>query len=176
MSARFKLSKLMKFKLFGALNIVDIVIILAFLTLLPVVFVLNKGSFSPAGKAIQDKKDIEIDVLLEREKISRETEFFIPGEKAFITIRNVPYTKLEIVKYEKTQLSEDEPSYPYGFNFLVTLGDKAAITPDGPVVGGNKIKIGLPVVLEGFDYKLRGVVTDVRINDNIIPPAARKSR
>ena len=37
------------------------------------------------------------------------------------------------------------------------------ITNDGAVLGGNKIKIGLPVDIEGFNYRLSGMVTDVKV-------------
>ena len=37
------------------------------------------------------------------------------------------------------------------------------ITKDGAVVGGNKIKIGLPIVLEGETYKFGGTLSDVRV-------------
>ena len=36
------------------------------------------------------------------------------------------------------------------------------ITKDGDaVVGGNKVKIGLPITLEGAKYKLNGVISNV---------------
>ena len=56
-----------------------------------------------------------------------------------------------------------DPTAPYTYNFLVTLTDKATITADGPVIGGNKIKTGLLVTLEGYKYRLNGVVSDVRV-------------
>lgn len=101
---------------------------------------------------------------------SAESPFAI-GDDSFITIRNVPYTKLKIidVKFDKRKMVipaanklgyalVDDVSSPFQFDFLVTLVDKAKITEDGVVVGGNKIKIGVPIVLEGKDYKLNGVV------------------
>ena len=89
----------------------------------------------------------------------------------------MPYTKLKIVKSQKTScqtvipdpenpakvIAVNDPSCPYTFNYLVTLKDKATITSDGVVVGGNKIKIGLPVLLEGYNYRLNGIVSDIRI-------------
>ena len=50
----------------------------------------------------------------------------------------------------------------------------AKITKDGAVVGGNKIKVGLPVTLEGMAYKLNGIISDVRVsNDTIIEDNAK---
>ena len=91
----------------------------------------------------------------------------------------MPYTKLTIIKSTKTNwqtpmpnpknLSESiaatDPTTPYTFNFLVTLKDTATITPDGPIIGGNKIKIGLPIELEGYNYKFGGIVSDVKVID-----------
>ena len=56
------------------------------------------------------------------------------------------------------------------YDITVTLTDTAKITKDGAVVGGNKIKIGLPITLEGKDYKFNGTVSDLTVmpetNDN----------
>ena len=59
----------------------------------------------------------------------------------------------------------DDVTAPYQYDFLVTVLDKAKITKDrdGAVVGGNKIKIGLPITLEGADYKLNGIVSNITV-------------
>ena len=49
------------------------------------------------------------------------------------------------------------------YDITVTLTDTAKITKDGAVVGGNKIKMGLPITLEGKDYKFNGTVSDLKI-------------
>lgn len=98
------------------------------------------------------------------------------GEKAFITIRNVPYTELEIldVKAEKRKqmmpalngksfVAVEDVSLPGVYDALVILNDTAKITKDGAVVGGNKIKIGLPITLEGQNYRFSGTVSDLKV-------------
>ena len=50
---------------------------------------------------------------------------------------------------------------------MLTLRDNADITSDGPVIGGNKIKVGLRVDIEGFKYRLPAVVSDVRILEKL---------
>ena len=45
------------------------------------------------------------------------------------------------------------------------MKDDAIITDDGAVIGGNKIKIGLPIIMEGFKYRINGVVSDVRVKE-----------
>lgn len=98
------------------------------------------------------------------------------GDKTFITIRNVPYSELEIVdvKAEKRKqmmpalngksfVAVEDLSLPGVYDALVVLNDTAKITKDGAVVGGNKIKIGLPITLEGQNYRFSGTVSDLQV-------------
>ena len=40
------------------------------------------------------------------------------------------------------------------------------ITNDGEyVVGGNKLKVGLPIILEGTDYRFGGVINSIKSID-----------
>jgi len=36
------------------------------------------------------------------------------------------------------------------------------VTDDGLVLGDSKIKVGVPIELEGFKYRLKGSIIDVR--------------
>ena len=56
-----------------------------------------------------------------------------------------------------------DPAQPAIYDAVVTITDTAKITKDGAVVGGNKIKMGLPVTLEGEKYKFNGTISDVRV-------------
>ena len=47
----------------------------------------------------------------------------------------------------------------------MTLREKAQLTDDAIVLGGNKIKVGVPIDIEGFKYRLRGSIVDVRLVD-----------
>lgn len=166
-------------KLFGKINIVDLlVVIIIFLGALGL-YLVKSGKFLTSSKVNLGTKEVHFDVVLRGMKLSKESNVFKAGEKSFITIRNVPYTKLIIVKSEKSKwqtplpnpknpaesVAAIDPTTPYTYNFLVTLKDKAIITPDGPVIGGNKIKMGLPIELEGYNYKFGGIVSDVRVID-----------
>ena len=57
----------------------------------------------------------------------------------------------------------EDPSMENLYDIMITLTDTAKITKDGAVVGGNKIKIGLPITLEGKDYKFNGTVSNVQL-------------
>ncbi len=168
-------------KVFGKFNIIDFFIFIVVLTLLLGVLVVKMGVFKPVSKISKGVKPVEFVVVTRAYDITAEKELFVKGEKTFITIRNVPYTELEIVEVQKENMKEmffnyDRPEVPYlinnvaypnRFQYVVTLKDKAQITDDGAVIGGNKIKIGLPVDLEGFNYRLSGMVSDVRIVDDV---------
>lgn len=162
---------------FKKLNAIDYVVIALIVLIVLGVFFINRAKVSPTAEVLYNKKKIHFDVVLRGKQITGNSDIFKKDEDVFITIRNVPYTKLKIKKAEKTKLEvaipnikspdkalfvEDETA-PYAYNYLVTVEDEASITEDGPVIGGNKIKIGLPISLEGFNYRLNGVVSDVRI-------------
>ena len=97
-------------------------------------------------------------------------------DKTFISIRNVPYSDLDILDVKadrkkivlpilnsKKVMVVEDPSQANVYDLVVTLSDTAKITKDGAVVGGNKIKMGLPITLEGKDYKFNGTVSDLKI-------------
>ena len=132
-----------------------------------------------ADKQIEAQTTIGFQVFLRGVTLTGPESPINPGEKTFITIRNVPYTDLKVldakIDTKKTILPNarggkeafvmvDDASQAFLYDMIVTLVDEnAKITKDGAVVGGNKIKIGLPVTLEGPSYKLNGTVSDVRI-------------
>ena len=59
-----------------------------------------------------------------------------------------------------------DPALPWQFDFVVTLEDTVKVTHDGEyVVGGNKLKVGLPIILEGTDYRFGGVITSIKSLD-----------
>lgn len=155
----------------------DYVIIIAVIAVLAigVLAYLGKNKFSKSP--VEATKKIAFQVMLKSVSVTDKEMPFKIGEEAFITIRNVPYTKLKIVdslyQPKKTMLPTnnanrpfivvEDYSQPYQYDFIVTLVDEAKITKDGPVVGGNKIKIGLPIVLEGFNYRVGGTISNVQV-------------
>ena len=132
-----------------------------------------------ADKQIEAKATIGFQVFLRGVTLTGNVSPINPGDKTFITIRNVPYTDLKVldarIDTKKTLVPNnkggkdvaimvEDVSQAFLYDMIVTLVDESAkITKDGAVVGGNKIKIGLPVTLEGPSYKLNGTVSDVRI-------------
>lgn len=126
---------------------------------------------------VVDNKNIQFQVYLRNIPYTGMDTIFNKGENTFITIRNVPYKEVKIVdsfaapktivipndKAPQGFMVIPDPSMPGHVDFIVTLEEKAQITPDGPVVAGNKIKTGVQMVLEGKTYRLNGVVSSVKI-------------
>ena len=155
----------------------DYIIIIAVIAvvLIGALAYLGKNKFSKSP--VEATKKIAFQVMIRSVSLTDAKNPFKIGEESFITIRNVPYTKLQIIDVasspKKTILPVNNPqqpfividdySQPFQFDFVVTLIDDAKITKDGPVVGGNKIKIGLPIVLEGFNYRIGGSISNVQV-------------
>lgn len=150
-------------------------IIIGFILILVVIgtlAVFKKKSF--ANLPIEKETKINFEVFFRGVTISDTVAPFNAGEDAFITIRNVPYTKLKIVAMDgrprmaispannkEGYIITQDVSMPNMYDLIVKLEDTAKKTPDGYVAGGNKIKMGIPVVIEGEKYKYTGVISNV---------------
>lgn len=142
-------------------------------------FLTFSGKRATSSNQIEATTPIELEVYLRGVNSTSTDAIFKKDDETFITIRNVPYTKLKItdVKFEKRKVilptinpqkpyvTVNDETSPYQYDYLVKVVDNAKITKDGDaVVGGNKVKIGLPITLEGAKYKLNGVITNVMIS------------
>ena len=156
-------------------------ILVCLISLILMVFLLvftgkNKVLSSSPVEAV---KDVYFNVSIRGVTLTGNADIFKESENTFLTIRNVPYKKLKIVAVEKFKKKKMMPSSKgqdkfilvddlalnNQFDYIITLKEEAKITDDGPVVGGNKIKIGIPVILEGFNYKVSGSVSNVQISE-----------
>src|SRR5262249_27230785 len=138
-------------------------------------FGLARAGHAGVNKVIKGQARVAIDVYISGLK-TKDTDIFKPGEKSAITIRNQPVQPpLTITKVDHWQklaafLSPDgkkavalpDPANAIMHDFQVTLTDEADATDDGYVIRGNKIKVGNQIDLEGFKYRVQGVVTDIR--------------
>lgn len=154
----------------------DYLIIIIVLVGLIVGFMTIKGKRATSSNQIEATVNIEMEIYLRGVASTSDEPIFKKDDETFITIRNVPYTKLKIkdVKFDKRKImlptinpkkpyiTVNDDTTPYQYDYLVKVVDSAKITKDGDaVVGGNKVKIGLPITLEGAKYKLNGVITNV---------------
>lgn len=154
------------------LNFLDLLIICTILFSITG-YLLAKAEKTQLNKIIEGKESIAIEVLIP-DVFSESTDLFMIGDKSAITIRNRPYTKLKIIKTELTPKQAvipvssgslykiiPDPTKLNIKDYIVTLTDEALVTGDGYVIGGNKIKIGNQIELEGFNYRLNGKVINV---------------
>lgn len=157
----------------------DYLVVIIILAALVVGCLTFLGKRATSSNQIETTTNIDIEIYLRGVNVTSDEPVFKKGEETFITIRNVPYTKLEIkdVKYEKRKtlvpsLNPQKPyilvndeTVPYQYDYLVKISDSAKITKDGDaVLDGNKIKIGLPITLEGSKYRLNGVISNVIVS------------
>lgn len=164
---------------FKSLKKVDYIIIAFVCILVLVAGLVYFGKNKIFSKSpVQAEKKVAFQVFFRGITVTNPNSPFQVGQDSFITIRNVPYTKLKIVdvKFDRKKIALpannkdrfvviDDVSSPFQFDFLVTLVDTAKLTDDGVVVGGNKLKIGVPIVLEGQNYKLNGTLSNVEVID-----------
>ena len=155
---------------------VDIIIITGVIIALAVGFLTYKNVRQTASKQIEATSKISFQVYIRGVTLIGGEIPLKSNEKTFISIRNVPYSNLDIldVKAERKKtvlpilnskkvMVVEDVSQSYMYDILVTLTDTAKITKDGAVVGGNKIKMGLPITLEGQNYKFNGTVSDLKV-------------
>ncbi len=162
-------------------NIVDIIIVLGVILALIIGVLTTKHFRQTADKQIEATSAITFQVFLRGVTVTGDEFPIKPEDKTFITIRNVPYTELNVVNVSsesrKTALPSlkakeqyiliQDPAQPSIYDAIITIKDTAKITKDGAVVGGNKIKMGLPVTLEGKCYKFNGTISDVRVTSDV---------
>ncbi len=157
-------------------KLVDIIIIIGILLAICVGVITIKHYRETASKQIEATSKINFVVYLRGVTLTNDDMPVKKSDKTFISIRNVPYTDLDIVDVvyspKMTTISANnskgysivpDASQPHTYDIAVTVTDTAKITKDGAVVGGNKIKMGLPITLEGKTYKLTGTVSDINI-------------
>ena len=158
-------------------RVIDVIIILGVLLALVVGFLTYKQYRQTASNQIEAVSKIAFQVFLRGVTITGTENPIKVNDKTFISIRNVPYTDLKIIdvkadtkKVVMPSSRNKEPfvlvedfSQAFMYDIVVTVMDTAKLTKDGAVVGGNKIKIGLPITLEGKDYKFNGTVSNIQV-------------
>ncbi len=160
--------------LWKKLSVVDLIIVLVIVLVVLGVVLVRRGAHVTSGAVVQGETDIQIVVqILGLETL--DTELFKPGEKTSITIRNQPRGEVTILRAQATPMQVTlldkngnptavrDLARPHAYNFTVWLKDRAKITQGGYVAEGVKVKVGLPIELEGFNYRVSGRISDVRV-------------
>lgn len=162
-------------KLFGLVNALDLLIVATVMVGVIGVAAAKKGYSSIGVVEKQGPAEVTLMIKANIEDLS----IFKKGDKAFVTIRNQPYDKVEItdVQAARAQIAvptndgkefrvTTDPTQPWASQVILKLRDKGAQTDDGIIWGGQKLKVGVPIDVEGFKYRLRGSVLDVRMVDD----------
>lgn len=169
-----------KGRLFGKVNILDIGALLVILLVIFGIFFFPGGSGSLAQAPIT--KPVEVDLVVRGLNVRDPQELFnqglAKGKKTNIVIRNQPHGAIDIksVKQLPRTLLIPQPdgslkelpdirTNNFSTDMILTLEGKAQITENGPVIGPSKLKIGVPIELDGFNYNFNATVIDVRIKD-----------
>ncbi|ARV57457.1 pyruvate/2-oxoglutarate dehydrogenase complex,dihydrolipoamide dehydrogenase (E3) component [Nostocales cyanobacterium HT-58-2] len=171
-----------KGRLFGKINILDLGAALVILLVIVGIFLFPGGAGSVAqvgGKTVPIEVDLVVRGLniLDTEQLY--TQGFTKGGKTNVIIRNQPYGQINIKSVEELPRTtlvpqpdgsvKDLPEPPRANNFSkdlrLTLAGTAKITDQGPVLGNSKVKIGMPIELDGFNYNFNATVIDVRLKD-----------
>ncbi|MEC4815003.1 MAG: DUF4330 domain-containing protein [Scytonema sp. PMC 1069.18] len=170
-----------KGRLFGKVNILDFGALLVILLVIFGIFFFPGGSGSVAQVGTQTVP-IEVDLIVRglnvRDPEKLFDQGFKKGGKTKVIIRNQPYGTIDVKSVQVlprtlliTQPDGSVKELPdireniFSTDMLVTLQGKAQITEEGPVLGNSKVKIGMPIELDGFNYNFNSSIIDVRLKD-----------
>lgn len=170
-----------KGRLFGKISILDLGAALVILLVIIGIFFFPGTTGSGIAGSGTGVKPIEVDAIVRGLSI-RDPQVlmqeFDEAKKANIIIRNQPYGQVDIKSVRQlprtvtvsqpdgsVKALPDPRTDAFAADLLITLAGKATITQNGPVLGNNKIKIGIPIELEGFNYNFNATIIDVRIKD-----------
>jgi hypothetical protein len=167
-------------RLFGKISILDIGAALVIVLVVIGIFFYPGATGSVAQIGGGGVKPVEIDLIVRGLSIRNPQALLTEWDKTKktkIIIRNQPYGEigiksaqildklLAVPQPDGSVQPKKDPRVEESFssNMLITLAGEATITPDGPVLGNNKLKIGTPIELEGFTYNFNSSVIDVRV-------------
>ncbi|MBE9116659.1 DUF4330 domain-containing protein [Lusitaniella coriacea LEGE 07157] len=170
-----------KGRLFGKLSLLDLGAGLIVLAVIFGIFIFPGTSGSIAqGSSV---KPVEIDMIVrglsvgDPEALIAELE---DTQKTDLIIRNESHGEVAIKAIDPLKrlvvvpqpdgtakaLPDPRPSEEtFSTDMIITLADEAQVNEEGIVLGGQKIKIGTLLELEGKTYNFKGSVMGVRILD-----------
>jgi Domain of unknown function (DUF4330) len=168
-----------KGRLFGKLSVLDLGAALMILMVIVGIF-FYPGTSGSVAQVGANAKDIQVDVIARGLSVLDPDKFMatMKAEKTTnIIIRNQPYGQVDILDVKPLprstsvpqpdgsvkSLPDPRPELGYTTDMLITLGGKAQITENGPVLGNSKVKIGTTIELEGDLYNFNSTTVAVRV-------------
>lgn len=167
-------------RLLGKLSILDVGAAIVILLVIVGIFFFPGTSGSVAQLGVSTKP-VEVDVVVRGLSIRNPQSLikqFQTSKKTSIIIRNQPYGQVGIKAVKElprtvivpqpdgsVKALPDPRKDVFSTDMIITLAGQAQITDNGPVFGSSKIKVGMPIELEGFNYNFNSSVIDVRIKE-----------
>lgn len=166
-------------RLFGKISILDLGAAATIALAIIGIFVVPGPTGSNTIAQVKTQP-IEVDILVQglrvRDPADLQTKLQA-SETTEIIIRNQPFGKVDLLASEffprtvevpqadgsVVAQPDPRPGEQFTSDWKITVGGAAQITENGAVLGNSKVKIGITVELEGFDYNFRGSIIDVRV-------------
>lgn len=169
-----------KGRLFGKINLLDLGAVLVMLMVVAGIFLFPGKSGTSVAQIASNTKVVEVDCMVRGLTVSDPQDLFDSisnSDQVNVIIRNQPYGQLDVVEVQSLPRSvavpqpdgsvdaapDPRPELNYTIDMLITLSGEAQIGDDGPVLGGNKVKVGTPLELEGPTFRFGSPVVGVRI-------------
>jgi Domain of unknown function (DUF4330) len=143
------------------------------------VMLVQSGSLKTSGAMVEGESDIQVTVGVFGAEI-KDKDILKAGDKTSLTVRNQPRGEvaIEAVRWTRPRITlmgpggkavtVDSVVHPDVYDIYVTLKDHALVSKEGFVTNGVKVKVGQPIEVEGFAYRLTGKIIDVKA---LTPPA-----
>jgi len=160
-------------KLFGLMNIIDLSVVIIVMAMAFGFWWIRTGH-GTLDAIVKASGPTDVTVTIRGARLA-DPNIIKAGDKVFITIRNQPYAPVEVVKVVTARrkvaypspdgklLTAEDPTDLMATDLLVTIRDNGQVTDDGVVLGGNKVKAGIPIELEGFKFRLTGTIVDLTV-------------
>ncbi len=170
-----------KGKFLGKVNAIDLFIIVVVLGVL-FGLIWSKTGHSSLNKKVAAEGQAEVKIAIRGARVE-DIKVFEKYKKAFVIIRNQPFENVDIVSVKAWRrpltFYVPEQKKPIRFeNFDdslstdvdIVIRSNAQFTTDDPpsvVLGGNKVKSGIPVELETTEYKFTGSIISVKMPGSV---------
>jgi hypothetical protein len=163
-----------KGKVLGWINAIDLFLVLVILATIIGFFWARTGHTS-LSKKVKAEGPADVKIAIRGARVE-DMKVFDKYKKAFIIIRNQPYQEVDIVSVKswRRPLTFYDPPTKQTVKFLnvedplatdvdIVIRDNAQFTGNDIVLGGNKVKAGIPVELETLEYKFTGSIISIKM-------------
>lgn len=165
-------------RLFSKVSILDVGAALVILLVIVGIFFFP-GTSGTSIAQITSTKPVEVDAIVRGLNVLDSSSFVAQlkeEKKTNIIIRNQPAGQMEIKDIKilprtvivpqpdgSAKALPDPRQDSFSTDMLMTFTGQAQETKDGPVIGNVKIKMGMPMELDGSDYNFNSTVIDIRL-------------